>query len=244
MKPTPPEIVRRSLLSVDHDATPAYRLLVRVGRHDLIFDAPPFAHYKQAMAHVATAVRAHAPRGHVQAVILQRRRPPNGHNGGPVHHADRPWIDVMSWDGDVTARILRQANHAAPDRPAPRVHWQPAARLAVPPPSPHDAPNPPPSVPRAGHVLPRLPRPRPRRHRWHLAATALLLLATWVCLALLVTDGHPARLLDGLRTTHNTGVPELPFDAPRTTGRGNPATAPAPPPNRRPDVRPASQPVP
>ena len=118
MKPTPPEIVRRSLLSVDHDATPAYRLLVRVGRHDLIFDAPPFAHYKQAMAHVATAVRAHAPRGHVQAVILQRRRPPNGHNGGPVHHADRPWIDVMSWDGDVTARILRQANHAAPDPPA------------------------------------------------------------------------------------------------------------------------------
>ncbi len=217
LEPTPPEIVERSLLSVDHDATPAYRLLVRVGRRDVILNAPPFAHYKQAMSQVATAVRRHAGRGRVQAVVLQRGEPRNGHDhsaaGGHAsadRTAERHWTDVMSWGSDVVARILRQANHAA-DRPS--------------------------RGPDAGRALPRLPSARPRRHRWPLVATALVLLATWVSLVLLVTDGHPTRLLDRLKASSPTVVTELPFDAPRSACRRAPATAPTQPANHRPDIR-------
>jgi hypothetical protein len=224
LKPTPSDRVERSFPTGDRADAPVYRLLVRVGRRDVVFDAPPFSRYKQAMSQVATAVRRHAHRGRVQAVVLQRGELRNGqdHSAAGRHPpadrtAERHWTDVMSWDGAVVARILRQANHTA-DRPS--------------------------RVPDAGLALPRLPSARPRRHRWPLVATALVLLATWVSLVLLVTDGHPTRLLDRLKASSPALVTELPFDAPRGTGGGDARAGPSRAAERQADIRTGPRPVP
>ena len=53
-----------------------FRLVVRFPEHDVVFEASPFATYKQAVAHVTTAVRRHAGEGAIQNVLLQRSSGP------------------------------------------------------------------------------------------------------------------------------------------------------------------------
>jgi len=212
-----------------------YRLRVRVGRNEVLYNAPSrLMHYKHALSCIAPAVRQAAGRGTVHGVELQRRASGTG-------HADNRWETVGWWGAEVAARILAQDGDpltgtavAAPEHLSVARLPDPAAaecllrdlRPRVSPSLMCDvarrtergeesrstprARRPPPAA-KADAVGLDLPAARPRQHRRPLIVTLLVLLATWLGLGWLVTGGRPAQVLEAVRGSWRSTAAEVPL---------------------------------
>ena len=222
----------------------SYRLVVRFQDRNVIFGAPPFSSYKQAVGHVSIAVRRHARDGDIAKVCLQRGVP----LGASVERVSH-WVTLEQWDGDVVQRILAQTPGPRNGQAAKR-----AVKTMLPPAttgSEHRAVRPGNGVLHPPRPPVKLPRPDPAQaaalapiaspaslvagepvrkgHRWHVGVSLVLAVVAWLALAAVLADGRVWNMLGSTATAQPAEATELPFDAP-------PAEAAHP-------TAPASQPI-
>lgn len=225
-----------------------FRLVVQLEDREAVYPATPLRGYKQALAHVAAAVRAHAALGRPRAVRLQRAANDGdgagGRSGGREPDGLR-WLDFERWDGPVVARILGQ-NGVPAASPAAGAGAVPEARTL------EDAPQPaggvrvapvgvqsagsreasaagcaaavfqPPPARRAG--WPRRAEgvaaaTRLRSRRWYLGAAGAIVAVAWMLVLLALTGGRPQLLLRVTRgLSQRPPTQEIPFDGPLDAG--------------------------
>ncbi len=209
--------------------------------------------FRRAMAQIAPAVRQYAQHGVVEAVTLEScaKRPADRGGRGDAVTPVAGWIPVARWNGDVIERILRQADateplatviaRAAIAKLAVIGATSRAESAAITPASPDEPvatapPAPLRAVPPDARSAAQ-PAPSRTRRVWHksqrrpVLATALLLAAAWLVLALLQIGGDP-RGLFGSSAASQPWNRELPVEAPLPSAAAGKASA-----GRHPDGR-------
>lgn len=86
----------------------SFRLVIDIDHAKEVYAGRAFARFEEAQSRVAEAICAHASRGSVQAVRMERCGNPTDATAAASEEDPRTWITVKCWGADVVDRILTQ----------------------------------------------------------------------------------------------------------------------------------------
>ncbi len=195
-----------------------FRLVVQLDDCEIVRDSLRFTQYKQALSHVATAIRDHGHEGALNEVILQKAGPATCADLTTLTNqpATESWVDVERWGPDVVRRVLAQERLRRRDRvppaarpsptPSPRA-LMPAARKprrdvlqpdtpasVTPKPVPPAQPLPIPQRP----VEPRVEHKSHRSRAWYVVVGVTIVAGTWLSILAYMCGGQPGNILRSL----------------------------------------------
>ena len=228
-----------------------YRLVVRMPGRNIVGENLVFERYKQALAHVAPAIRDHSNGVVPHAIVLQRATDAIELMASDAPEAfgdedDGAWEEVERWGVPVIQRILAQQTRRIPSRSAAPAtvavigrHALPAPAAVKPLPVPMPRPQP------ITVVAPKQPKqptppapaaaqaePRDERRSVTFAASrrasifvgVLVVLGVWLGLLALVSGGRPQAVLDAMPGPQMQSAPEVHVDGPGVLATESTAT--------------------
>ncbi len=200
-----------------------YRLMVHLDDREPVSVPPIFRSYKAALTHVAVAVRRNTRHGAVRYVALQRGTPADDLPDAALSSASdepapRAWTTIDQWGPEVIDRIVGQNGVGAQSYTTPPKRAEKAngtcSKTAIARRPPRTCPDTIASGDPAESTA-RITRAGGHRsHRWHVGLTVVVVVATWIAGAYLLTGGRLAELFAGLRSSQPTAATELPFERP------------------------------